>query len=664
MEDTIRYAVNTRITGKVDFEHAPSMRKVFTTGFRNVQTSVEELAAHIDSGHAICCQLKNGANGLPYRDRDHFKLTDFVALDIDHGISLNDVLADPYIQRHATLVYTTASHTSEHNRFRILMQLPGTLYAYDEYEQIVTPLIRRYGADAACKDPHRGWFGSKDCQPVVIGQSLTPEAVAALKSEYMASVKSAAQEKPAAAGASKRVSQKRMDTQFLEPQFNLTDSGNSLRLVYLYENILRYTLEPAKAWYIWNGTLWQRDCTDRIYEYAEGTLRHIYDEAASATDSTLHRELVKWARSSETAKRKKDMLFLASKSQRLAMTGHMFDENPWLFNTFNCTLNLENGEPEVLEHDHTHYLTKIAPVEYRSGATCPKWLEFLDDIFAGEESLIDYVKRAAGYSLTGDVSEQCFFFAYGTGRNGKSVFFKTLERLFGGYAGKAPTEMLMTQRQATIPSDIATLKGKRLVIASEVEENRRMAEGKVKDLTGGDTILARKMYGDWFEFQPTHKLWIFGNHKPYVHGTDKGLWRRIKLIPFSVTIPEDRVIPMRSMIEQFSHEMPGILNWALEGFMEYMEKGLQEPEAVSCALKEYRIEMDTLGLFISEQCMEGQGYSITAKKLFRCYREWCERNGEHCLGYRKFNSRLRERGYAVRPGTSNVTIVFGLDMTG
>jgi len=379
----------------------------------------------------------------------------------------------------------------------------------------------------------------------------------------------------------------------------LTDTGNAERLVHQFQDVIRYNEEPFKKWFIWNGKYWQPDKTKKIFHYADLMVRKIYAEAANIQDKESRKALGKWAQSSETARKKRDMIFLASADQSITIDTEKLDSNPWLFNVLNYTLDLSSGEPEPKAHDQHDYLTMCAPVNYDPDAKCPKWEKFLLEIFDDHEDLISFIERAAGYSLTGDISEQCLFFCYGTGKNGKTVFLETLKMLMGDYADKASSEMIIMQRYNTIPSDIARLNGKRLIITSEIEENRRLAESKVKDLTGGDTIVARKMYGDWFEFSPTHKLWIYGNHKPIIHGDDTGIWRRMKLIPFTITIPETKRVPMSKLLDTFKKESSGILNWVLQGYMEYCERGLPEPEAVKSATNAYRSEMDIIGQFIS-----------------------------------------------------------------
>lgn len=413
-----------------------------------------------------------------------------------------------------------------------------------------------------------------------------------------------------------------------EYAFHLTDTGNAERLVSLFGDQIRHNEYPFKKWFVWDGIRWKIDTSNRIYDFADKTVRKMYEEAAKIDNSDEREQLVKWAASSETARKKKDMVFIASSNQSITLEPNELDCNPWLFNTENCTRDLSNGEVIKKEHKPEDIITKVSPVIFDPHAKCPRWEKFLQDIFPNKEEMIVFVRRAVGYTLTGITSEQCLFFCYGTGANGKTVFLETLKLLFGDYAGKVPSEMIMSQRYSGIPSDVASMHSKRLVICSEMEENRMFAESKVNDLTGGDTVVARKLYEDWFEFKPTFKLWIYGNHKPRIKGEDDEIWRRIKIIPFTFTIPLDNRIPIHHLLNTFKSELSGILNWALQGYIEFIERGLSEPDEVSNAVSEYRSEMDIIGQFIEECCEQKQESNIAAKTLWEVYKKWAENNGE------------------------------------
>jgi len=447
-----------------------------------------------------------------------------------------------------------------------------------------------------------------------------------------------------------------------EDGYHFTDTGCARRLLSLYGDQVRYNEEPYGKWLWWNGSHWQFDTTNKIFEYVDKMVTELYHKASETRKGDYRDSLVNLARGLEGMKRQNSLVAKTKTMQGIAVSADMLDADPWLFNVANGTLDLTGGEVVFREHRQEDYLTRAAPVSYDAAAKCPCWEKFLGEIFAGDAEIIQFMQRAVGYSLTGDISEQCLFFAYGTGANGKSVFFNAIELLLGEFFYRAPAEMILQHKNVPIPADVANLKGKRFVITSELEENRRLAEARVKSLTGGDPIEARKLYGDWFVFQPTHKLWMYGNHKPIIVGSDEGIWRRVKVIPFTVTIPEENRRPMREMLDEFREELSGILNWALEGYRRYREAGFTVPAAMKTAGSEYRSEMDILGQFILECAVINRNIESNGKQVWQAYRGWCDERGEHALAGTRFYQKLRERGFEVKPGHSNKTLIFGLGL--
>jgi putative DNA primase/helicase len=453
-------------------------------------------------------------------------------------------------------------------------------------------------------------------------------------------------------------------TESCDAQYHKTDSGNAERLVTQYRHIIRYN-HSVGNWLIWNGTHWEEDCTDKIYEFARDVVKTMYGEAlrlAVGSDERINR--MKWPLQSENRSRLDSMVAIAQTIQEVSVTQQDCDKDPYLFNCLNCTLDLSRGQFKSREHAPQDCITKLAPVTYEPDADCPNWIAFLEKVFGEDTQLIDFIKRAVGYSLTGDVSEQCLFFCFGTGANGKTVFFKTLEMLFGGYSQKAPAEMLMYQGKFTpIPNDVARLPGARLVVASEIEEGKWFAESRIKDLTGGDTITARKLHKEYFEFYPTHKLWIYGNHKPNVKGTDYGIWRRIHIIPFTVTIPENERRPMNDLIQEFKDELSGILNWALEGYREYAEKGLGVPQTVKEATENYRSEMDVVNAFMEECIRFDPDSELSTSEIYEKFKKWAGDNNEHALTRRKLTEKLKEKGLVLKAGHARKKIFKDISFT-
>jgi putative DNA primase/helicase len=335
------------------------------------------------------------------------------------------------------------------------------------------------------------------------------------------------------------------------------------------------------------------------------------------------------------------------------------DASPDLLNTESGTIDLCTGE--LREHRREDLITKISPTKYRPDAAAPTWEAFLERVLPGEE-LRAFVQRGVGYSAAGDTSEQCMFINYGTGANGKSTFQEAIAAALGDYAMRTPTEMLLAKRSDGVPNDVARLKGARFVSASETEEGRRLAESRIKDLTGQDTITARFMKAEWFDFAPTHKLWLSTNHKPEIRGTDAAIWRRIRLVPWAVTIPpaeQDKKLPIA-----LRDELAGILAWVVRGCLQWRREGLQAPDEVRKATGEYRAEMDVLAGFLAECCELDTGHWEYAKDLYECYKRWCDENGERPEPQRKFGGRLGERGFQRdRGGSRGAGIWRGVRLT-
>ncbi len=428
-----------------------------------------------------------------------------------------------------------------------------------------------------------------------------------------------------------------------EEGFNLTDLGNSERLVAQHGRDLRYCYKWGK-WLVWTGARWERDDAGEVYRRAKETVRSIYLEAAAAEDDGRRKELAKHATRSEAEARIRAMLELAKSA--VPVSPDELDADPWKLNCLNGTVDLV-GSGELQEHRREDLLTKLAPVEYDPEASAPAWDAFLKRVLPGED-LRRFLQRAVGYSLTGDTSEQCMFINHGAGANGKSTSQEALAAALGDYAVRTPTEMLLAKRAGGIPNDVARLKGARFVAASESEEGRRLAESLVKDLTGQDTISARFMRSEWFDFRPTHKLWLSTNHKPEIRGTDNAIWRRIRLVPWAETIPPEE--QDKRLLAKLRKELPGILAWAVRGCLEWQREGLLEPDEVRAATGEYRAEMDVLGGFLKDCCEQGPQTRAYARELYKTYVWWCEENNERAESQRKFGGRLKERGYTSRRG--------------
>ncbi|HHV61211.1 MAG TPA: hypothetical protein GXX51_00995, partial [Firmicutes bacterium] len=305
--------------------------------------------------------------------------------------------------------------------------------------------------------------------------------------------------------------------------------------------------------------------------------------------------------------------------------------------------SISTAENGLRPHKREDLITKLAPVEYDPEAECPTWNSFLDRIMAGNKKLIRFLQKVVGYCLTGDVSEQVVFLCYGTGANGKSVFLRTLLAVLGDYGKPIDPELLMVHRGGQHPTGLADLMGARLAVGIETTEGRQINEALLKWVTGGDTLKARFMRQDFFEFDPTHKLCIATNHKPQVHGTDYAFWRRIRLIPFTVTIPPDE--QDKHLFEKLKAELSGILKWAVEGCLAWQREGLGIPSEVAQATEAYRQEMDIVANFLASECIINPLAKVKSADLYSAYVEWCQAYGEHPLSQRNLGIKLSERGF-------------------
>jgi putative DNA primase/helicase len=423
---------------------------------------------------------------------------------------------------------------------------------------------------------------------------------------------------------------------------NLTDLGNARRLVLQHGADIHFCY-PWKKWLVWEDSRWKIDNSGEVERRAKNTIGLILKEASETQDGNRRKDLAKHALKSESDCRIKAMIELAKSEPGISILPDEMDLDPWSLNVKNGTVNLRTGE--MRPHDRRDKITKMAPVEFHPGVECLLWIEHLRRIFAGNDQMISFLQLALGYSITGVTDERVLFISHGSGANGKTTTHEVIAQILGDYATRTPTESILVKREGSIPNDVAKLKGTRFVFCSEAEEGKRLAESMIKDLTGGDTISARFMRGEWFEFKPTFKIWLATNHKPIIRGTDNAIWDRIRLIPYIVSIPPGERVPQSRMMEKLTPELPGILSWLVHGCLDWRRYGLEAPQEVKEATSEYRGDMDTLGGFMHECCTLSQKYEVSAKELYDAYVKWADGNGEHPVSQRMFGSRLRDRGF-------------------
>jgi putative DNA primase/helicase len=430
------------------------------------------------------------------------------------------------------------------------------------------------------------------------------------------------------------------NTIFEMNHLSFTDVGNARRFALAHGNDVRFC-HRWKKWLTWDSLRWVTDDAGGIQQRAKQTAIAMLLEAANEPNDERRNKLLAWQKQSEFEHRIRALITLAQSEEGLPVRVEELDRHPMLLNCENGTIDLESGE--FREHRRQDMITKLAPVIYDANAKCPQWLAFLNRIMDGNKELTGFLQRAAGYSLTGDTREHALFLFYGTGANGKTSYLEVLRHVLGDYVMSAEFSSFIVTRGANVRNDLARLAGTRMVTAVESEANRRLAEEVIKQVTGGDTITARYLYSEHFEFRPQFKLFLATNHKPRIRGTDGAIWRRIHLIPFTITIPideQDKTLP-----ERLRGEASGILQWALEGLADWRRVGLAPPSQVREATRGYRFEQDVLQHFLDERCVPDAGAQISATELYEAYKAWCEAAGESPLCKRDFGLALEERGF-------------------
>ena len=421
----------------------------------------------------------------------------------------------------------------------------------------------------------------------------------------------------------------------------LTDSTNAARLVAEHGRDIRYNA-AWKKWLVWNGKYWETDQSGAlIHEKGLQMVRNIYRELLKTDDYREQIDIEKFAMRSESTRRRESFVKAASWLPELNIQSDELDTNPWLLNVQNGTIDIKTGE--YREHRPEEMMSKIAKVPYDKNADCPLWKKFIREIMDNKPDLISFIQAATGWALTGDISEQTMFILYGSGANGKSTFLNTIMHVLGDYATATPTETFMKKSTDPSTNDIARLRGTRFVTTTEVDQGRRLSEPLIKKITGNDQMTVRFLYGEYFNFTPTFKIFMATNHKPIIKGTDHGIWRRIKLIPFTVRIQEEQ--QDKHLEQKLKEEASGILNWLLEGTKRWRQEGLKAPAIVLTATDEYRGEMDVIGKFLEEYCVQESDLKIRVRELFKAYSAWCSDNNELACSERFFSMRMKELGF-------------------
>ncbi|HRG97041.1 MAG TPA: phage/plasmid primase, P4 family [Polyangiaceae bacterium] len=430
----------------------------------------------------------------------------------------------------------------------------------------------------------------------------------------------------------------------VDPQ---SDLANAERLARTHGRDLRYVPKWGK-WLCWDGSRWELDSTCRVPSMCADVARLLMGEAVANLERSggdkAAESFYRFARQSQDAKRLDGMAKVAAGLDGMAVGHAELDANPRLLNVANGIVDLRTGA--LRPHNRAALMTKLAPVAYAPHATCPTWDAFLLRAMGGDAELVGYLRRLVGYSLSGDTGEHVLAFLFGGGANGKSTFLSTLHTLFGDYGARAPRGLLFKHQGSQHETNLTMLFGSRFVTCAEIDEGASFDEALLKDLTGGDAISARRMREDFWTFNPTHKLWLAGNHRPLVRGADEGVWRRIRLIPWTVTIPReerDTGLPAKLLAE-----LPGVLAWAVRGCLEWHAHGLGDPPAVQEATSAYREESDTFGQFVRERCRLDPAGRVSRKEFRSEYEAWSKEIGALPLGAKTLAERLR--AFGVRKG--------------
>jgi putative DNA primase/helicase len=442
----------------------------------------------------------------------------------------------------------------------------------------------------------------------------------------------------------------------------ISDQYTDMRLAAIFAETfngdLLYWSETGK-WLVFDGVRWTADSPGSAFPFVRRLIELLYTRAMGCSDYAQRGEMLKAILKLEAHPRQETILAAARTRPELIINASDLDQHPMLLTMPNGTLDLETGT--LRAHRPDDYITRLVPIEYNAAAQCPLFLAFLQRIFDGNQDVIDYLQRFAGYCLTGHTGEQVLLFFFGLGCNGKTLLANIFGALLGDLASTANAALLMAQNNRGASNDVAALRGARLVKVSEFDDGERLAESQIKTLTGGDPVTCRFLYQEHFTYTPTYKILLIGNHKPKVRGTDHGIWRRLHLLPFNVTIPEDERDP--HLQSKLTTELPGILAWAVRGCLEWQRIGLSPPEEVRAATEDYRKSEDIFDLWLEECCCRGEQCCASAAALLASFVEFSKWKGttpqrlgrllgESGFTKEKSNGAIRWRGVGLLSATT------------
>lgn len=389
----------------------------------------------------------------------------------------------------------------------------------------------------------------------------------------------------------------------------------------MFKASIRYWPEIGK-WLIFDGRRWTTDAPGGAFPFIRRMIEDLYQEAL-AREFGLRAETLKAISKLEAHPRQETILAAARARPELIVNAADLDQHPMLLTCNNGTIDLTTGT--LKPHKADDFVTRMTPITYDTCEECPLFMKFLNRIFDGNEDVIGYLQRFAGYCLTGMTAEQILLFFYGLGCNGKSVLANMLGALMGDYSSTAGSDLLMARDNRSATNDVAALRGSRFVKVSEFDDGERLAEAQIKTLTGGDSVSCRFLYQEHFSYVPTYKILLIGNHRPKIRGSDHGIWRRLHLINFGVTIPEEERDP--HLQDKLMAELPGILAWAVQGCLEWQKIGLAAPEEIKAAVDEYRKSEDVFNQWLDDCCLRGDHMITPAADLLKSFVDFSKWRG-------------------------------------
>lgn len=445
------------------------------------------------------------------------------------------------------------------------------------------------------------------------------------------------------------------------PPRSWDDMGMAQRFLDQLPHRLLYSMTD-KMWYAYNGSYWEQDDQGLIEKAADKVINNLKNESLVVQDDADKAKVQKaWQKFIKGERSRSSKVNMVNEIKHLVPVLHsQWDREKMLLNTPSGYIDLTNGT--LHDHDYKKMFTQETGVDFTEKVDCPLWIEFLNQTFQDDQELIHFIQKIVGYSLTGSNAEQVMFILFGNGRNGKTVLLNIIKYISGSYAKTMNATTIMQKHNSGgqgPTSDVARLEGARLVVSSEANEGDRIDESLIKQMTGGDTLVARYSYGRDFEFDPVFKLWMATNHMPKIYGTDEGIWRRLVIIPFTHTVKKENID--KNLENKLKSESMGILKWAIDGAMMWQREGLNPPEIIKQASQDYREEMDIIEAFISGSCVTGDKFKVKASELFDAYKKWAdETNNWEGMSNTKFGMEVSKRFRKVK--TKHGIFYCGLDL--